>query len=58
MSKKNTSLPSLRNPDWKTVKAQTEKIKKLLHPELISAGIKLSCAKIGFPKEHEQKFKT
>ena len=30
MSSKKTTLRSLRNQDWKTVKAETEKINELL----------------------------
>ena len=30
MSEKKTTLPSLRNQDWETVKVETEKINKLL----------------------------
>ena len=51
MSEKNTRLPSIRNIDWKTVKAETEKISELITHisaknttelnELIYAGAKL-----------------
>ena len=30
MSEKKTARPSVRNQDWKTVKAETEKIKNLI----------------------------
>ena len=56
MIKKKTTLPSLRNQDWKKVKVETEKINKLsTHiPKgnitelnaLIYAGSKLVCDKI------------
>ena len=59
MYEMKTRLPSLRNQDSKTVKAEIEKINKLLIDisrknitelnELISAGAKLDCDKIGFP---------
>ena len=58
-SEKKTTLPSLRNQDWKTVKTETEKINKLLTNmsmknitelnEQINAGAKLVCNKIGVP---------
>ena len=58
MYEKKTTLPSLRNHVWKTVNAKTEKINELLTlistkiitelNELIYAGAKLDCKKIGF----------
>ena len=58
-TKKKTTLPSLKNCEWKTVKLETEKINKLLTDistnkitklnELIYAGAKLVCDKIGVP---------
>ena len=55
-SEKKTILPSLRNQDWKTVKAEMEKINKLLTVistnditelnELILVRVKLVCEKI------------
>ena len=56
MSEKKTRLPSLRNQDWKTVKAETEKKLLFTHlstnkitelNELIYAGVKLVCNKTG-----------
>ena len=57
MSEKKTSLPSLRNQDWKTVKAETAKINELSTHilmknitklnEVIYAGAKLIYEKIG-----------
>ena len=68
MYEKKTSLSLLRNQDWKTVKAQNEKINILLihasmgHSsevkELIYAGVKIILRKNrGSPKENEQKLK-
>ena len=58
MSEKKTALPSLRNQDWKTVKAETEKINDILSNistnditelnDLIYAGAKLVCENVGF----------
>ena len=55
MYDQKTRLPSLRNQDWRTVKAETEKINKLLTHismnyiielnKLIYAGVKLVCEK-------------
>ena len=51
---KKTRLPSLRNQDWKTVKAETGKINELTDiltnnitelNDLIHAGAKLLCEK-------------
>ena len=63
MSEKKSRLPLLRNQDWKTVTAETEKIKELLTHistnnimvlnELISTR-----AKLVEEKENEQKIKT
>ena len=55
MYKKKTTLPSLKNIDWRPVKAETEKINLLTHistknikelNELIYAGAKLVCENI------------
>ena len=56
MSEKKTTLPSLRNQDWRTLKSETEKVKYLLTKiptnditdlnDLIYAGAKLVCEKI------------
>ena len=57
MTEKKSSLPSLRNQDWKKVKVETVKVNKLLRNipkgnfielnELINARAKLVCDKIG-----------
>ena len=57
ISEKKTTLTSLRNQDWRTVKYETEKVKDLLTNiminditklnDLIYAGAKLVCEKIG-----------
>ena len=65
MSKKKTTLPSLSNQDWKTVKAETEKVNKLL-TNVSTNNItelnelrnymrerNLSVKKSRFPKEHK-----
>ena len=59
LSEKKTTLPSLRNHDWKTVLAETENINKLLIHismkeitelnELIYLGVKLIWDKISVP---------
>ena len=59
LSEKKTTLPSLRNLDWKNVMIETEKVIKLLANilkrnatqlnELIYAGTKLTCDKIRVP---------
>ena len=59
MSGKKIALSSYRKQVWKTVKAETEKLNELLTTdstknitklnELIYAGAKLVCAKIGVP---------
>ena len=58
MSEQMTILLSLKNQDLKTVMEETEKINKLLTHistnimelnELIYAGVKLICVKIGTP---------
>ena len=60
MTEKKITLPSLRSQDWKNVKVETEKVNKLLPnipmdnitelSELIYAGAKLVCDKIGVPQ--------
>ena len=56
MSEKKNTLPSLKHQNWKTVKAETEKINELLVHissnitelnDRIYAGANLVCAKIG-----------
>ena len=59
MTEKKTTLPSLRNQDWKNDKVETEKINKLFRNipvcnitelnELIYAGAKRVCDKNGVP---------
>ena len=59
LSEKKTTLLSHRNQDWKTVKAETEKVNDLLRNiptnnitelnELIYAGAIVVCEKIGVP---------
>ena len=59
MSEKKTRLPSLRNNDWNTVKAETEKLpessthiptKNIPYlEELIYAEVRLVCKKVGVP---------
>ena len=60
MNEKMTTLPSLRNIKWRTVETETEKIKSSSNiyinkkkitelNELIYAGAKLVCEKIGVP---------
>ena len=69
MSKKKTTLLSLRNQDWKNSKVKNfQKINESLTHiltsnnmdlnELIYAGAKLVSKKSGSLKEHNQKFKT
>ena len=65
LSEKKIVLPSLRNQDWKTVKAETVKINDLITnipnnnitelKNLIYAGAKLVCEKVGFPLENKNK---
>ena len=68
MYEQKTTLPSLRNIDWRTVKRKLKKINNLLRRistnnikelnELIYAGTKLVCEKkMRLPKKHEQKLK-
>ena len=69
MNIEKTSLPSLRNIEWKTHKIETNKINHILPyiptnniaelNELIYAGAKLVCENIGIPlKKHEETAKT
>ena len=56
---RKTTLPSLRNIEWRTVKMESENINQVLMyismnnitklNELIIAGTKLVCLIIGFP---------
>ena len=69
MNGKKTTLPSLRNLEWKTAKTETEKINQELTcistnnvtelNEIIYAKAKLICEKIGVPsKSTKTKIKT
>ena len=65
MSSEKTILPSLRNIEWKTLKIETNKINHILPyistnnitelNELIYAGAKLVCEKIGIPTKSTKK---
>ena len=65
ISSEKTILPSLRNIKWKTLKTETEKINHILPyiptnnitelNELIYAGAKLVCEKIGIPSKSTKK---
>ena len=63
-----TKLTSLRNQDWRTVKAETEKNKRIINTYLNEkhnrikrinlCGSKISLWKdLGSPKKHEQKIR-
>ena len=68
MTEKKTTLPSLRNQDWKKIKIEIEKVNKSLPNiptsnitelnELIYTSKKLVYNEIGAPPESEQKCKT
>ena len=59
MNSEKTNLPSLRNIEWRTLRAETNTINQILPyistnsmtelNELIHAGVKLVCEKIGIP---------
>ena len=65
MNEKETNLPSLRNIEWRIVKTETEKVNQVLIcistknitelNELIYAGAKLVCEKIGVPLKSTNK---
>ena len=65
MSRETTILPSSRNIEWKTLKIETNKINHILPyippnnitklNELIYAGAKLVCEKIGIPSKSTKK---
>ena len=65
MNSEKTSLPSLRNIEWKTLKIETNKINHILTyiptnnitelNELIYAGAKLVCENIGIPSKSTKK---
>ena len=65
MNSEKTTLPSLRNIEWRTLKTETNKINQI-QPyistnnitelnELIYAGAKLVCEKIGVPSKSTKK---
>ena len=61
MNREKTTLSSLKNIEWRTVKTKTNKINQVLSyistknitelNELIYAGAKLVCEKIGIPQK-------
>ena len=59
MNSEKTTLPSLRNIEWRTLKIETNKISQVLPykstNKLIYAGAKLVCEKIGIPSESTKK---
>ena len=65
MNGEKTTVPSLRNIEWRTVKTETNKINQVLPykatnnitelNELIYAGAKLVCEKIGIPTKSTKK---
>ena len=65
MNEEKTTLPSLRNIEWRTFKTETKKQKQVLPyistnnitelNKLIYAGAKLVCEKIGIPRKCTKK---
>ena len=65
MNSEKTTLPSFRNIEWRTVKTETNKINQVLPyistniitelSDLIYAGVKLVCEKIGIPSKSTKK---
>ena len=65
MGNKKTTLPSLRNIEWRIVKTETNKIKQVVPyistnnitelNEIIYAGAKLVCEKIRIPSKSTKK---
>ena len=65
MNSEKTTLPSLRNIEWRTHKIEINKIKQVLLcistnnitelNELINAGAKLVCERIGIPSKSRNK---
>ena len=63
MNSKKATIPSLRKIEWITVKTETNKINQLYIStnyitklnELIYAGVKLVCEKIGIPSKSTKK---
>ena len=61
MNSEKTTLPPLRNIEWRTVKAKTKKVNQVLTyistnnitelNELIYAGVTLVCEKNGIPSK-------
>ena len=59
MNSVKTTLPSLRNIEWRTLKTETKKINQIIPyistnnitelNDIIYAGAKLACEKIGAP---------
>ena len=68
MNSEKTTLPSLRNIEWRTVKTETNEINQALPciltnnitelNELIYAGAKLVCEKIGIPSKSTKEKST
>ena len=68
MNIEKTTLPSLRNIEWRTLKIEPNKINQILPSistnnitelnDLIYAGTKLVCEKMVSFKKHEQTVKT
>ena len=57
--KKETRLSSLRNQDWRIVKAETEQHKQIIkQTNQCKSKISLRKKNLCSTKEHEQKFKT
>ena len=64
LNSEKTTLPSLRNIEWRIVKAETNKVNQVLTGistnnitelnELIYAGAKLVCEKIGIPSKTQK----
>ena len=65
MNSEKTTIPSFRNIEWRTVKTESNKINQVLPyistnnitglDELIYAGAKLVCEKIGIPSKSTKK---
>ena len=65
MNSVKTTLPSLRNLEWRTLKTETNKINKMLPyistnniselNDLINAGAKFVCEKSGVPSKSTKK---
>ena len=61
MNSEKTTLPSLRNIEWRIIRAETNNVNQVLTyistnnitelNELIQAGAKLFCEKVGIPSE-------